>query len=68
MTIELPQGRLLRLRQGAGNTLTMRRGSVWITEQGNPRDVLLRRGESFKVAQSGLVLVEALNDAALSLE
>jgi hypothetical protein len=29
MTIELPEGRLLRLRQGAGNTLTMRRGSVW---------------------------------------
>lgn len=68
MTIELPEGRFLRLREGAGNTLTMRRGWVWITEQGNPRDVLLRRGEKFKVVQPGLVIVEALNDASISLD
>jgi hypothetical protein len=67
MKIELQRGRLLRLRR-AGSRLTVHAGSVWITEHGNLRDIILRPGESFVLAQPGIALLEACSDAALSYE
>ena len=68
ITIELPKGKYLRLRGGAGSTVTARAGSVWITEQDNPRDVVLRPGQSFTLGRRGLALVEAFSDAAILFE
>jgi hypothetical protein len=68
MTIDLPKGKYLRLREGAGSTLTAREGSVWITEQDNPRDVVLRPGQSFTLGRRGLALVEAFSDASILFE
>lgn len=66
MTIHLQRGRFLRVREGAGSTVIAHAGSVWITEQDNPRDVVLRPGQSFTLGRSGLALVEAFSDAAIS--
>ena len=66
-TIELPRGRLLRLANSAGRTLTAHAGSVWITEQDSRRDLVLRPGQSIKLARPGLALVEAFSDASISL-
>lgn len=68
MKIQLPRGRFLKLRQGSGSTVTTHAGSVWITEQDNPRDFVLGPGESFTFRRPGLALVEAFADASLSLE
>ena len=68
MTIELPKGKYLRLREGGGSTVTAREGSVWITEQDNPRDVVLRPGQSFTLGRRGLALVEAFSDASILFE
>jgi Protein of unknown function (DUF2917) len=68
MTIDLQRGRFLRVREGAGSTITAHAGSVWITEQDNPRDVVLRPGQSFTLGRPGLALVEAFSDAAVSFE
>lgn len=67
ITMELQRGRLLRLRR-AGSRVTVHAGSVWITEQGNLRDIILRSGESFVLGQPGMALLEACSDAALSYE
>jgi hypothetical protein len=68
MTIDLQRGRFLRVRHGAGNTVTARAGTVWITEQDNPRDVVLRAGQSFTLGRRGLALIEAFSDASISFE
>ena len=67
MTIELQRGRLLKLRR-PGSRLTVHAGSVWITEQGMLRDVILRSGESFVLDPRGIALLEACSDAAVSFE
>ena len=67
MKIELPRGRLLKLRH-PGSKLTVHAGSVWITEQGSLRDVILKPGESFVLDRSRVALLEACSDAALSYE
>ncbi|HEX4927604.1 MAG TPA: DUF2917 domain-containing protein [Burkholderiales bacterium] len=67
MKIELERGRLLKLRR-PGSRLTVHSGSVWITEKGVLRDVILRPGESFVLGPPGVALLEACSDAALSYE
>lgn len=68
MTIDLKRGNLLRVHGGAGNTVTVLSGSVWITEQGSAWDIMLAPGRSFTLRQPGLSLIEAFNDASLSYE
>lgn len=64
--IALPRGRVLRVP--AGSTLVAHAGAIWITEQDNPHDVVLRPGETYRLVRRGLALVEAFSDAAISLE
>jgi hypothetical protein len=66
--ITLRRGRVLRLPDRAGSTITAHTGAVWITEEDNLRDVVLRQGESLKLARPGLILVEALADASISFD
>ena len=66
--IKLRRGQLLPMRESIGQTITAHAGAVWITEQDNPRDVLLRAGESFEITRSGLALLEAFTDATVSFQ
>jgi len=65
-TLRLQRGQLLRTWRG--NTVTAHAGTVWITEQDSWRDVVLRPGQRFTLGRPGLALVEAVSDAAISLE
>lgn len=67
MRIDLQRGRFLRVVDGAGSTVTAHAGSVWVTEEASPRDVVLRPGQSLRLRGSGLALIEAFSDAAISL-
>lgn len=68
MKIALQRGQFLRVVNGAGSTVTAHGGSVWITEQDNPRDVVLRSGQNMTLRRSGVALVEAFEDASIFLE
>ena len=68
MRIELQRGELLRLSSKAGKTITAHGGAVWITEEDSLDDVVLEPGESHTLAQAGLALVEAFEDASISFE
>ena len=68
MRIDLQRGRFLRVVDGAGSTLTAHAGSVWVTEEDSPRDVVLRAGESHRLRRRGVALVEAFSDAAISFD
>jgi len=67
MRIDLRGGKFLRVQDAAGSTVTVHAGAVWITEQDNPRDVVLRPGQSFTLDRPGLALVEAFGDASISV-
>jgi hypothetical protein len=68
LTIDLHRGILVRVREGAGSTVTAHAGTVWLTEQDSLRDVLLRSGESFTLGRPGLALVQAFSDASISID
>ncbi len=63
--ITLRPNRLLRLRDGRDVVVGVDTGTVWLTQDGDLRDIILRAGESFRVDRDGTVLLQALDNAAV---
>jgi hypothetical protein len=68
-----PNGSMLHLRDrqhvnmqdAAGWTVKALAGSVWITQEGDNRDIALNAGESFTVERDGSTLVSPFGDARI---
>lgn len=60
----LARGEMLRIRDGQGRGIAVSRGQVWITQDGDRRDMILGTGESFAFDRPGLAIVQALVDTS----
>ncbi|MBN1140677.1 MAG: DUF2917 domain-containing protein [Deltaproteobacteria bacterium] len=68
MEILLRKGELLILEGSRrGRLVRCGDGILWITQEGDRRDHLLRRGGSFASALVGRIVVSALSDCRLTL-
>ena len=56
---------LLKLHDARGRKLLVIDGMVWVTQDGDPRDVFIGAGESFEFDRAGLTLVQALEPTHL---
>jgi uncharacterized protein YjiS (DUF1127 family) len=63
-SIALNQGELLRVGDAAGRCLSVVHGAVWITQEGDTSDHVVRAGEHFRFDRDGLALVWPLHEAA----
>jgi len=63
----LTRGETVPLRNRVGRTVRAHSGRVWITEENGAYDVVLEPGGSFRLARSGLAVVEAFSDASISI-
>ncbi len=61
--LELPDGALAELREARGATLRVTRGTLWVTQDQDPRDIVLRTGDVWTVERDGLTLAEAQGNA-----
>lgn len=68
VVLELPHGELLELADARGTTLRVRRGTVWLTQARDRRDIVLEAGEGWTVERQGLTVAEAQGDVALALD
>ncbi len=57
--IDLPRNGVLRIDDGQPHVIDVFEGEVWITLDGDPRDVILEAGETFRFDGDGLTLVQA---------
>jgi hypothetical protein len=48
-----------------GDAILVTQGTLWVTQEGDPNDYVLSSGERFIASRHGIVVVEALTDAAL---
>jgi hypothetical protein len=62
--VKLSPNQTLRLRDSAGSTVCAVEGSVWITEENQPRDIVLNAGSCYRLSQRGLAIVNALGGGA----
>jgi hypothetical protein len=66
--LNLEAGALWRARgDHRGRAIICRRGAVWITQEHDGTDYVLEAGEIFIVTLPGLVLVQALMPAAITI-
>jgi hypothetical protein len=59
----LVKGRIRRIHGALGKRVECLDGSLWITQDGDRRDVLLAGGEAFEFDRPGDALVSALADS-----
>ena len=66
--IILAKGEVRRVAGGRGVVgIDCREGCVWVTQSGDPRDLILQAGEVGKMAGRGLVLVESLRSSVVRI-
>ncbi len=58
-TLALSAGETTPLRDARGVRIECLRGSLWITQHGDRRDIMLSRGSSFTLDRDGVALVHA---------
>lgn len=57
-------GNSMRILDGIGTEVCAVAGTVWITQEGDQRDVILQPGDRFTLDRAGLALLVALEEAA----
>ena len=65
--VGLPRREILAVAGRKGARIESRRGSVWVTQDGDLRDVVLAAGEVHVLEHDGPVLVQALDAALVAL-
>jgi hypothetical protein len=63
--IYLKAKQLVDLNDAQGLSIASVRGTVWITQSNDVRDIVLEPGDSFELDRPGLALVTAMTDATL---
>jgi hypothetical protein len=66
-SICLKRNQLLKLRGGIGHAIVCDSGGVWLTQDGDQRDIFLKAGESFTLDRDGPALVQAFDPAAITI-
>lgn len=65
--ISLPRTQLFDIPRAAGLRLQCHEGCLWITLDGDSRDIVLQPGESFVVAEPRRALIYALEPSRLGV-
>lgn len=66
-TIHLQDRQFLKLRQAAGWRIKVLTGSLWITQDGDTRDIVLAAGDSVLLDRDGLALFSSFGAASFRL-
>jgi hypothetical protein len=66
--VRLGPNQTLKVIDAAGSTVCAVEGAVWITEENQPRDIVLEAGSCYQLRHPGVALVNSLGGvAAVSL-
>jgi len=62
--VRLAANQTLKVVDGAGSTVCAVDGAVWITEENQPRDIVLEAGGCYRLAHDGVAIVNSLSGEA----
>ncbi len=63
----LPRGALRRIDNARGALLVCLTGTLWLTQQDDPRDIVLEAGDEALIERDGTSIVSALSDTSFVL-
>ncbi|CAN5714682.1 hypothetical protein BH11PSE8_BH11PSE8_04410 [soil metagenome] len=67
ITQTLHKNQLLRLHKGEARRIEVATGTLWITLDNDPRDIVLDPGQGFGIAENDHVLLSAIDEASFAL-
>ena len=62
--VKLAPNQTLKVVDGLGSTVCAVEGSVWITEENQPNDIVLEPGACYRLSKRGVALVNSLGGTA----
>ena len=62
---KLARGEILRVDRALGQSIAVVQGMLWITQEGDRRDIFLSDGDSFVFSRRGTALAQAVTDTKL---
>jgi hypothetical protein len=63
----LKRNQVVTVREGIGHSIVCDSGTVWVTQDGDPRDIILHTGDAFTLDRKGAALVQAFEPGAISI-
>lgn len=63
----LERNKVMKVRGGIGHTVFCHSGLVWVTQDGDARDIFLRAGETFTLDRKGPALLQGFEPGAISI-
>ena len=67
-SICLARNQTLEIEQPLGFRIVCRSGSLWITQDGDQRDIIVESGDAFEFDRPGVAIVNAFKPATVSVE
>ena len=67
MNLAMSKGSMLKIEDGRGVVLEVKRGMLWLTQEGDRRDRYIRAGDWLRLDGDGLDLANALKRTIVSL-
>jgi len=62
--VRLERGQVLKVHDGIGATVCALEGAVWITEDHQPKDIVLEEGRCYRLRHRGLAILHPLSGPA----
>ena len=62
--VKLGANQTLRVVDGEGTTVCAVEGSIWITEENQPKDIVLQAGACYRLRQRGVAILNSLGGTA----
>ena len=67
MELQIARGGMLKLRDARDMVIEVRRGALWITEEGDTRDYYVAKGDWLRLDCDGLAIAHALEKSVVTL-
>ena len=65
--IRLGRRQSVRILEGTGRQICLHEGAIWITETGEPGDIVLEPGTCYALKHNGLALVTGLDESVMTV-
>ena len=62
--VRLGPNQTLKVVDGAGATVCALEGALWITEENQPKDIVLQPGSCYQLRRRGIAIVNSLGGTA----
>jgi hypothetical protein len=66
--LDLAHEGLLAIRDGQSTRIRVQEGTLWVTEEGDVKDTVLGRGESYTLRRPGIAVLTALGATRIIVE